>query len=246
MVFCLSVIHTPHSLTGERLFSYNKNTKCTAHSPTYHFKTLFIHPPIYWITLHDMTQQLYEVRKKNLISYYRKHKCLPTYDELAEMFGVRSKGSIHKYIQKFVDEGLVGRSDTGRLIPTSRLYELRVLGSIQAGFPTPTEEEQMETVSLDEYLIKNPTASYLVEVSGDSMMDAGILEGDMVIVDRKKSPVSGDIVVAQIGNEWTLKYFMKRGSTVFLRAANKRYSDIYPDEEMTIGGVVTSVIRKYS
>lgn len=188
---------------------------------------------------------LYESRKDSLIRYYKRYKQLPTYDELAELFNVRSKGSMHKYIQKFIDDGFVAKSDTGRLIPTTKLYGLRVLGSVQAGFPTSAEEETIDTMSLDQFLIQSPEASYLLQVSGDSMIDAGIMEGDMVIVDRTRTPNSGDIVVADVDGDWTMKYLMKRGSKTFLRAANKKYPDIHPQDELKIAGTVSSVIRKY-
>lgn len=192
-----------------------------------------------------MTQSLYDKRKKQLMQYYQTHKHLPTYDELIELFAVKSKGSIHKYIQKFIEDGLIGKSEGGKLIPTTKLYGLRVLGSVQAGFPTTSEEELTDTMSLDEYLIEHPQASYILTVSGDSMIDAGIVEGDMVIVDRGKTPKPGDIVVAEVDHDWTMKYYMKRGTKTFLRAANKKYPDIHPETELKIGGVVTSVIRKY-
>lgn len=192
-----------------------------------------------------MSQKTYEARKFKLIQFYRKFRRLPTYEELAELYGVKSKGSVHKYVQKFVDEDLIVKSEGGKLIPTTKLYGLRVLGSVQAGFPTVAEEELVDTMSLDEYLIANPDVTYMLTVSGDSMIDAGIVEGDMVIVDRSKTPKPEDIVVANVDGEWTLKYFMNRNGKVFLRAANKKYPDIHPQDELTIGGVVISVIRKY-
>lgn len=192
-----------------------------------------------------MSPTVYEQRKKKLLRYYRENHALPTYDELVDLFEVRSKGSIHKYVQKFIEDGLIGKSETGKLIPTSKLYGLRVLGSVQAGFPSPAEEELADTMSLDEYLIQNPSASYILQVSGDSMIDAGIVEGDMVIVDRSKTASSGDIVIANVDDDWTMKYYIKRGGKIFLRAANKKYPDIHPEYELKIGGVVTSVIRKY-
>jgi SOS regulatory protein LexA len=193
-----------------------------------------------------MTKGLYKTRKNHLIHFYKKFKRLPTYDEFAEVFNVKSKGSIHKYVYKFIEDGLLIKSDGGKLIPTTKLYGLRVLGSVQAGFPTTAEQEDLETLSLDEYLIGNPDTTYMLSVSGDSMIDAGIVEGDMVIVDRVKDPRSGDIVVADVDGDWTLKYFIERGAKVFLRAANKNYPDIHPQDELVIGGVVTSIIRKYT
>ncbi len=193
-----------------------------------------------------MTRELFERRKEKLVRYYRENKQLPTYDELVGLFELKSKGSLHKYIERFIEEELIGKSETGKLIPTTKLYGLRVLGSVQAGFPTAAEEELVNTMSLDEYLINNPAATFLLQVSGDSMIDAGIIEGDLVIVERGKQPRSGDIVVAEVDSDWTMKYLIKRGSKAFLRAANKRYADIHPQNEMKIGGVVTSVIRKYA
>ncbi|MFH0857254.1 MAG: LexA family transcriptional regulator [Candidatus Magasanikbacteria bacterium] len=192
-----------------------------------------------------MTKGLYTERKDRLIGFYKKFKRLPTYDEFAEVFNVVSKGSIHKYVQKFIEDGLLEKSEAGRLVPTTKLYGVRVLGSVQAGFPTTAEEEDVGTLSLDEFLIDNPDATYMLSVAGDSMIDAGIVQGDMVVVDRAKDPKSGDIVVADVDGDWTLKYFVQRGGKVFLRAANKNYPDIHPQDELVIGGVVTSVIRKY-
>lgn len=192
-----------------------------------------------------MTQSLFEQRKKVLVKYYRQFHHLPSYDELADLFGLGSKGSLHKYVEKFVDEGLVAKSDGGRLIPTTKLYGLRVLGTVQAGFPTAAEEELTDTLSLDEFLIKHPEASYMLTVSGDSMIDAGIMPGDMVIVERGRTPKPGEIVVAEVDNDWTMKYFLKRGDEIILRPANKKYPDIHPRTELNVAGVVTSVIRKY-
>lgn len=193
-----------------------------------------------------MNYQLYETRKQKLVDYYKRHKQLPTYDELAGIFDLNSKGSLHKYLHRFVEDGFIAKSDTGRLIPTTKLYGLRVLGTVQAGFPTDAEEEDIDTLSLDEYLIKDPKDSYMLQVNGDSMIDAGIMSGDMVIVNRQKKPGIGDIVVAHVDNEWTMKYFMKKGKKIFLRAANKNYPDIHPNDELQIAGTVTSVIRKYA
>lgn len=194
-----------------------------------------------------MTKQLYEQRRRALLDYYRKHHALPSYDKAKDLFGVKSKNSAFRYIEKFIDDGLIGKGDDGRLIPTHRLYELRVLGTVQAGFPTATEEETADTMSLDDFLVENPTSTFLLTVNGDSMIDAGILQGDMVLVDRSKSPQNNDIVIARVGNDWTMKFLVKRGNNArfILRPANKAYRDIHPDDETQIAGVVTSVVRKY-
>ena len=100
-------------------------------------------------------------------------------------------------------------------------------------------------MNLDEYLIKHPEQSYLIKVTGDSMIDAGIHEGDLVIVERGRAPKDRDIVIAQVDGEWTMKYYEKHGNTVRLIAANKKYGPIVPKRELSVGGVVTAVVRKY-
>ncbi len=122
---------------------------------------------------------------------------------------------------------------------------LRLLGTVQAGFPSPAEEELIDTLSLDEFLIRKPEASYLIKVKGDSMIDAGLLPGDLVIVERGRNPENGDIVIAQVDGEWTMKYYEKQGSKVILRAANKKYAPIEARTELVIGAVVVANVRKY-
>ena len=101
-------------------------------------------------------------------------------------------------------------------------------------------------MSLDEYLITNKEATYLLKVNGESMIEAGILPGDLLLVERGAAPRDGDIVIAQVDRDWTMKYFRKRGRRVFLEAANKDFKPIHPQEELQVAAVVRAVIRKYA
>ena len=134
----------------------------------------------------------------------------------------------------------------GKLLPGRHFHDLRLLGAVAAGFPSPAEEELADTVSLDELLIRNKEATYLLKVNGDSMIEAGILPGDLLIVERGAPARDGDIVIAQVDREWTMKYFRRRGEKVFLEAANKNYQPIHPTEELKIAAVVRGVVRKYA
>ena len=89
------------------------------------------------------------------------------------------------------------------------------------------------------------SATFLLKVSGDSMVEAGILPGDMVLIDKAQVPKSGDIVIAEVDGAWTMKYLRKRGESVALIPANPRYKPIKPQKELRIAGVVTAVVRKY-
>jgi repressor LexA len=117
---------------------------------------------------------------------------------------------------------------------------------VSAGFPSPADEELTDTMSFDEYLIGNKEATYILKVNGESMLGAGILPGDMLLVERGAEPRDGDIVIAQVDREWTMKFFRRRGQRVFLEAANQDFKPIFPTEELKVAAVVRAVIRKYS
>lgn len=172
-------------------------------------------------------------------------KRLPSYSEMLELFGLRSKNSIHKIMKKMVLEEQLKQDRSGKFSPGKFFWSTRVLGEIEAGFPSPAEEELTDTMSLDEFLIENKEATYLLRVKGESMIEAGIMPGDMVLVERGKDPKDGDIIVAQIDDGWTMKYFRKQGKKVWLQPANKKFKNIYPQEELNVSAIVRSVIRKY-
>ena len=132
----------------------------------------------------------------------------------------------------------------GKIKPQN-MPSVRVLGLVEAGFPSPAEEELVDNISLDDLLIQNREATFLLKVSGDSMTGAGIMPGDMVIVDKGRTAKSGDIVIAQVDGEWTMKFLRKRKDDVVLVPANPKYQPIRPKTELKISGVVTAVVRKY-
>jgi len=137
------------------------------------------------------------------------------------------------------------KDSKGKLIPRDLMPDLPLLGSIKAGTPASTEEQLLDTMSLENYLVNDPEKSYLLKVSGDSMIEAGINHGDLVVIEKDKEPKEGDVIVAYIDNEFTLKYFQRKDGKVYLMPANRNYSPIYPKENLTIFGTVVSVIRKY-
>ncbi len=170
---------------------------------------------------------------------------MPSYTEIMALVGFKSKNAVYKLVNKLVAEGVFAKDSSGRLIPNKLFGEVPLLGLVEAGFPTAAEESLSDMMSLDEYLIENKEATYLLEVKGDSMIDAGIHEGDLVIVERKGEPKDGDIVIADVDGGWTMKYFRKRGSTIYLEPANSKYKPIYPTESLNIAAIVKGVIRKY-
>lgn len=192
-----------------------------------------------------MDREKLKLNAEKISVFYTRHKRMPSYSELLKLFGLRSKNAAHKRVSALVEEGLVFKDRLGRLIPSKLQLPVRLLGLIRAGFPNPAEEETVDLISIDEYLISNPQATFLLKVEGDSMIDAGIHPGDLVLVQRNLTPKYGDIIVASIDGEWTLKYFEKRKGKTVLRAANKNYPLIEPRSELVSGGVVIANVRKY-
>lgn len=184
-------------------------------------------------------------RIEKISDFYHQAGRMPSFSEIGEMLGLRSKNAVSKLVSRLEEINVLERDKTGRLIPGSIAYPVRILGTVEAGFPSPAEEELADNISLDDMLIQNRAATFLLKVSGDSMMDAGILPGDMVIVDRGQTPKSGDIVIAEVDGQWTMKYLKKRGDKVVLIPANPKYKPIIPKNELKISGVVTAVVRKY-
>jgi SOS regulatory protein LexA len=177
--------------------------------------------------------------------FYRHAKRMPTYREMLGLFGYHSKNAVYKLLKKLEKFEVVRKDKSHKLVPGRLFHAVIVAGTVEAGFPSPAEEELSDTMSLDEYLIKNKEATYMLKVSGDSMIDAGIMQGDMVLVERGTEAKDGQIVVAEVDGQWTMKYFRKRRSKVFLEAANKKYKPIYPKENLKIAAVVMAVIRRY-
>jgi SOS regulatory protein LexA len=186
-----------------------------------------------------------QVVQKSITAFFRQQRRMPSYQEMLDLLGVKSKSVVHFWVNKLIAGGFLERDEKGHLSLTKQSFAIPMVGTVQAGFPSPAEEVLCDLMSMDEYLITRPEISFLLQVSGDSMTGAGILEGDLVIIEKGRDPRTGDIVIAEVDGEWTMKYFHKKGKQIILEAANPKYPDIHPRTELRLGGIVTAVIRKY-
>ena len=116
---------------------------------------------------------------------------------------------------------------------------------ICAGFPSPAEDHMDVGLDLNEHLVKHPSATFYVYAKGNSMIDAGIYDGDIMVVDRSLEPKSRDVVIVIVNGEFTVKRLFKRDGNIYLNPANKSYSPILITEDMDfqIWGVVTHTIH---
>jgi repressor LexA len=161
------------------------------------------------------------------------------------LLNFKSKNAVSKVVDKLIAEGVLDKDSSGHLIPNKLIGEVPLLGLVEAGFPTVAEENLLDTLNIDDYLIKDKDSTYLLEVKGDSMIDAGIHEGDMVVAEKKNQAKDGDIVIALVDGGWTMKYYRNRKGKVYLEPANKDFKDIYPESQLEIAAVVKGVIRRY-
>ncbi len=188
-------------------------------------------------------------RQDKIESFYSANKRMPTYSEMMKLFGFKSKNAVARVVEKLAEAGLVAKDHLGRLVPTQSFEEnigsVPMLGFVTAGFPASVEEELADRVNLDDLLIEKKATTYMLEVDGDSMIDAHIEKGDMVLVERANQAKDGQIVIAEVDGEFTMKYFRKEGGKVWLEPANKNYQPIYPVHSLNINAVLKAVIRKY-
>ena len=180
-----------------------------------------------------------------LQDYYAAHGVVPSYSTLMQVTGLRSKSPVAALVHRLKLAGYLEATPDKRLRPGRRFFERRIYESVQAGFPNPAQDHQHDTLTIDEYLVAHPSKTVLITVRGDSMIGAGIHGGDTVVVEKRPDAKVGDIVVAIVNNEFTLKYLDKEKGRYVLRPANLAYPVMRPKGELEIFGVVVGLFRKY-
>ncbi len=183
--------------------------------------------------------------KNKLSAFYGTNNRMPTYSEMMKLFGFKSKNAVSRLVDKMLDAGFVEKDHLGRMVPTSMFNETPLLGLVKAGFPSDVDEMVETTINLNNFLINKKDKTYILEVDGKSMIDAHIDDGDMVIAERTETARDGDIVIAEVDGEFTMKFFRKSGTKVWLEPANRDFKNIYPERSLKIVAIVKGVVRKY-
>ena len=188
-----------------------------------------------------------------LVDYYNENNVYPTFDEMRDFLKIKSKSGIHKLLSSLEEKGYVNRlpHKARALSINSSVNEneknLPFLGRIAAGNPIEAITGNFEQISVPNYLINNKDEHFSLEVSGDSMVDAGIFDGDIVIIRKTEAANSGDIIVALIDqNEVTLKRFRSFKNSIALEPANKNYKiRLFGEDRVKIQGKLVGLIRKF-
>lgn len=187
--------------------------------------------------------------------FQRKRGYSPSLSDLAVAFGVKSKNAVAKVVNALTKNGYLQKDPKGRIKilevandiaeNAAAALTLPLFGPIRAGFAAAAEEHAEELVTIDRYLVRDKANTFLLRVKGDSMINAGIHEGDLVIVERGVEPKVFDIVVGVLDGEFTLKRLKKDKGKYYLQAENDAYPDLYAMDELKVAGVVRGVMRKY-
>ncbi len=183
-----------------------------------------------------------------LRDYYAENRHIPSIQRVADLVGLTSKSSASGVLDRLADAGFLDRAaDDGAWIPAVRFFERPLAETaVRAGAPDSIEGEAAQPFLVDQYVVRRPSRTVMVPVKGDSMIDAGIHEGDVAVVERTHLAAPGDFVVAIVDNEFTLKELaMERGRFV-LKPRNPAYPVIRPRGELEIFGVMTGLVRRYA
>jgi repressor LexA len=195
-------------------------------------------------------------RQKELLSFIikqiRDYNLPPSVSEMAEFLKVSSKNAVAKLLKSLEDAGHIKISGKARGIEVLNalgeslekgLIAVPLVGNVQAGSPHLAEEQIEDWINLPSTLIRGRRDVFLLKVRGDSMINAGIYEGDLVIVRPVKDAKHNDIVVALLHDEATVKRYIQIKNRAYLKAENPKYKNIYPKEEWMVQGKVVGVIR---
>jgi repressor LexA len=180
-----------------------------------------------------------------LQDYYAQHRALPSYASIGHLLGLKSKSSVAAMVARLKLAGFIDSTPDRRLAPTKRFFERTLAEApVHAGLPNAVDDAHGDALTIDDYLIERPSQTVLVRVKGDSMQDAGILDGDLVVVEKTHAAKRGDIVIAIVDGQFTLKRLdLERGQFV-LKPENKAYPIIRPEGALEVFGVMVGLVRK--
>jgi SOS regulatory protein LexA len=180
-----------------------------------------------------------------LQDYYAENGVVPSFAVIAGLVGLKSTSAVSVLVDRLKASNHLASTPEKRLIPGARFFERKLADTIRAGAPMPSNDIRNDVVNIDRDLIEKPSQTILLLVRGDSMIDAGLLDGDTIVVVIGAPTKVGDIVVAVVDNEFTVKFLAKDKSGFYLEAGNKSFESIRAKDYLEIYGLVVGSYRKY-
>jgi repressor LexA len=181
-----------------------------------------------------------------LQDYYANWKSIPSYSTLCDVLGIASKSWVKAVLDRLGKAGFIERTPDGVWVPTHQFFARPLAeSSVRAGMPVPVTATQGEYYLIDEMLVERPSLTTMIPVKGDSMIGAGIHDGDVAVVEKRHLANVGDIVVAIVDGEFTLKTLGKERGKYVLLPANPDFPVIHPQGTLEIFGILVGLVRKY-
>lgn len=181
-----------------------------------------------------------------LQEYYARWRALPAYGPLQAVLGLASRSAVAKALHRLRAAGFLERTPAGRWTPTARFFDRpRAEAPVPAGLPVLAADDGSEAFGIDAYLVHRPAQTLLIPVTGDSMIEAGIHSGDLAVVEREAQAQPGDLVIAVVEGEFTLKTLALENGATVLVPANPAYPILRPGEGFKVFGVVVGLVRSY-
>jgi len=179
---------------------------------------------------------------QKLQDYYARNQVLPSYAAIGRLIGLKSTSSVSAFLGRLKAEGYV-ETTARRLRPSSRFFERPLMQSkVSAGLPSRAYDGPPEGLAIDAHLIRNPSRTFLLTVKGDSMVNAGLLPGDTVIVEKTASARDGAIVVALVDDAYTIKRLQREKGRYVLKPENEAYPVLRPPAIEIVGVVAMRVV----
>jgi repressor LexA len=181
-----------------------------------------------------------------LQKYWKQHKVFPSMSKLAGIVGMADASGVFSLLSRLIAAGYLKRIDGGCIGPGRKFFARPLIGSTRAGRSKADGLATQETINIDEYLIEDQDRTTFLNVRGDSMIGAGLLNGDIAVVLRNAPAQEGDMVVARLEGQWAVRYLaMTSEGNFFLESANPAYEAIHPTEGLEVLGLVVGLVRRY-
>lgn len=184
---------------------------------------------------------------QSLRDYYASNRRIPSLQRIAALLGFSSRSAAVKLMGRLADEGFVERTvDDDAWIPGSRFFARPMIdASVPAGVPVSAIDVGSQPLVFDEYLVKKPNETFVIPIKGDSMIEAGIFDGDLAVVERSSKAKAGDFVIANVDNEFTLKELVRERGQYALKPHNQKYPLIHPQGNLQVIGILVGLVRRY-
>lgn len=184
---------------------------------------------------------------RRLRDIYARVGCMPSYGEIAKALGFKAKNAAFKLAQRLIASGYLEKSLGGRLVPGPEFFTVEISdGEVRAGFGCEGNATDLcHAQALNQLLIVKPAKTVLLKVRGDSMVDAGILSGDVAVVETSAQAVHGDVVVAEIDGCHTIKEYRNDRGRPRLTAHGGDRRSMSAKETLNVIGIVRGIVRSY-